>query len=105
METAKRRGLCRHIGVSNYPVEFMKARSCHHVPRCRTCLDDAGLDHVRFWAQEIDEYKTEPIYNEQQELHPLAQFRDVQDYARKAKVTLTGYGTGRLQRERVSISL
>lgn len=67
METAKRRGLCRHIGVSNYPVEFMK---------------------------EIDEYKTEPIYNEQQELHPLAQFRDVQDYARKAKVTLTGYGTG-----------
>ncbi|CAL1150843.1 unnamed protein product [Cladocopium goreaui] len=67
MERAKRRGLCRHIGVSNYPVEFMK---------------------------EIDEYKTEPIYNEQQELHPLAQSRDVQDYARKAKVSLTGYGTG-----------
>ena len=60
-----------------------------------------------FWAQEIDEYKTEPIYNEQQELHPLAQFRDVQEYARKAKVSLTGYGTGRLQREREreSISL
>lgn len=97
METAKRRGLCRHIGVSNYPVEFMKARSCHHIKvplfgRCWTMLDS-------FWAQEIDEYKTEPIYNEQQELHPLAQFRDVQDYARKAKVSLTGYGTGRLRRE------
>ena len=52
-----------------------------------------------FWAQEIDEYKTEHIYNEQQELHPLAQSRDVQDYARKAKVSLTGYGTGRLRRE------
>ncbi|CAJ1359072.1 unnamed protein product, partial [Effrenium voratum] len=51
MEEAKRRGLCRHIGVSNYPVAFMK---------------------------EIDEYKSEPIFNEQQELHPLAQFRDVQ---------------------------
>lgn len=67
MEAAKKRGLCRHIGVSNYPVDFMK---------------------------EIDEYKTEPIYNQQQELHPLAQFRDVQEYARKAKVALTGYGTG-----------
>eukprot|EP00438_Fugacium_kawagutii_P007923 Skav203705 [mRNA] locus=scaffold259:447065:448015:+ [translate_table: standard] len=67
MEEAKRRGLCRHIGVSNYPVEFMK---------------------------EIDEFKTEPIYNEQQELHPLAQFRDVQEYTRKAKISLTGYGTG-----------
>lgn len=97
METAKRRGLCRHIGVSNYPVEFMKARSCHHIKvplfgRSWTMLDS-------FWAQEIDEYKTEPIYNEQQELHPLAQFRDVQDYARKAKVSLTGYGTGRRRRE------
>ena len=75
----------------------MKARSCHHIKvplfgRCWTMLDS-------FWAQEIDEYKTEPIYNEQQELHPLAQFRDVQDYARKAKVSLTGYGTGRLRRE------
>eukprot|EP00913_Durusdinium_trenchii_P005322 g4967.t1 len=48
MEEAKRRGFCRHIGVSNYPVQFM---------------------------QEIEEYQTEPIYNEQQELHPLAQFR------------------------------
>ena len=97
METAKRRGLCRLIGVSNYPVEFMKARSCHHIKvplfgRRWTMLDS-------FWAQEIDEYKTEPIYNEQQELHPLAQSRDVQDYARKAKVSLTGYGTGRLRRE------
>ena len=26
MEEAKRRGLCRHIGVSNYPVAFMKDR-------------------------------------------------------------------------------
>ena len=97
MERAKRRGLCRHIGVSNYPVEFMKARSCHHIKvplfgRRWTMLDS-------FWVQEIDEYKTEPIYNEQQELHPLAQSRDVQDYARKAKVSLTGYGTGRLRRE------
>ena len=49
--------------------------------------------------QEIDEYKTEPIYNQQQELHPLAQFRDVQEYARKAKVALTGYGTGAVHEE------
>lgn len=49
--------------------------------------------------QEIDEYKTEPIYNQQQELHPLAQFRDVQEYARKAKVALTGYGTGAVYKE------
>ncbi|CAK9024729.1 unnamed protein product [Durusdinium trenchii] len=67
MEEAKRRGFCRHIGVSNYPVQFM---------------------------QEIEEYQTEPIYNEQQELHPLAQFRDVQEYTKKAKIFLTGFGTG-----------
>ena len=28
MEAAKKRGLCRHIGVSNYPVDFMKAKKC-----------------------------------------------------------------------------
>ena len=70
------------------------------MPRCRffvwTTLDSTMFDS--FWAQEIDEYKTEPIYNEQQELHPLAQFRDVQDYARKAKVTLTGYTHTQLDR-------
>eukprot|EP00439_Symbiodinium_sp_Y106_P083126 s562_g22.t4 len=67
MEEAKRLGLCKHIGVSNYPIAFMK---------------------------EMDSYRTAPIYNEQQELHPLAQFRDVQDYAREAQIRLTGYGTG-----------
>jgi len=67
MEEAKRRGLCKHIGVCNYPVALLK---------------------------EIDAYRTTPIYNEQQELHPLAQFRDIQEYAKKAQVRLTGYGTG-----------
>ena len=47
-----------------------------------------------FACEEIDAYKREPIFNEQQELHPLAQFRRVQDYARRANVSLTGYGTG-----------
>ena len=28
LEEAKRRGLCKHIGVSNYPIAFMKASSC-----------------------------------------------------------------------------
>lgn len=45
-------------------------------------------------CEEIDAYKTEPIFNQQQELHPLAQFREVQDYARRSNVSLTGYGTG-----------
>ena len=27
MEEAKRLGLCKHIGVSNYPLAFMKASS------------------------------------------------------------------------------
>ena len=67
LEEAQRRGLCKHIGVSNYPTAFMK---------------------------EMDAYRTAPIYNTQQELHPLAQFRDVQEYARDAGVRLTGYGTG-----------
>ncbi|CAE7394040.1 unnamed protein product, partial [Symbiodinium sp. KB8] len=67
LEEAKRRGLCKHIGVSNYPIAFMK---------------------------EMEAYRTFPIYNEQQELHPLAQFRHIQDYASKAQIRLTGYGTG-----------
>lgn len=52
METAKRRGLCRHIGVSNYPVEFMKARSCHHIKvplfgRCWTVSGPRRLMNTR----------------------------------------------------------
>ncbi|CAE7713572.1 xyrB [Symbiodinium pilosum] len=55
--------------------------------------------------KEIDEYKTMPIYNEQQELHPLAQFRDIQEYANSANVRLTGYGTGILSSNEVAKSI
>ena len=51
MVKAKQMGLCRKIGVSNYPMQLMKE------------LEDS----------------TEPVYNEQQELHPVAQFRLLQD--------------------------
>jgi len=67
LEEAKRQGICRHIGVSNYPVELM---------------------------QEIETYRKEPIFNQQQELHPVAQFRHVQSYAKIHGISLTGYGTG-----------
>ena len=41
--------------------------------------------------QEIDGYKTMPIYNEQQELHPLAQFRDIQETPNPARCALESY--------------
>jgi len=67
LEEAKRQGICRHIGVSNYPVELM---------------------------EEVEAYRREPIFSQQQELHPLAQFPHVQSYAKTHGISLTGYGTG-----------
>jgi len=69
LEAAKKQGLCRHIGVSNYPVELM---------------------------EELEVHRTEPIFNQQQELHPQAQFSRLQSYARSQDIRLTGYGTGML---------
>ena len=51
METAKQRGLCRHIGVSNYPVELMKDiwRSTNMFP-----LSDSSLQiFTIFWWSKI----------------------------------------------------
>jgi len=67
LEEAKRSGLCRHIGVSNYPLTALR---------------------------EMETYAREPPEVLQLEYTPVCQWPEIYAYARARSIALTGYGTG-----------
>lgn len=66
LEDAKRSGLCRHIGLSNYPIGVLR---------------------------EMEAYAREPVDVIQMEYTPISQFPEIYAYARERGIALTGYGT------------
>lgn len=67
MEEAKRLGICKHIGVSNYPLGALK---------------------------EMEGYAREMPQVIQMENTPICRFPAILDYAREKNMAVTGYGTG-----------
>jgi len=66
MEEAKRLGLCKHIGVSNYPL--------------------GALQEMELYAQEMPQVI-------QMEITPICQWPAMLEYAKRRNIAVTGYGT------------